>query len=146
MSRAFTFAELPDAHQLMHDNKHSHGNMAVLVGATQFGTEASDESPMVRELRPVPAFRNRRPAPPKYPWAASLPEVILQLDRKKSIVEDDGDAVRELMSASIVSSSPNDVVHTAATLMAAHRVNAVVLMKNAEGVGVVSQTDVVLAW
>jgi crotonyl-CoA carboxylase/reductase len=145
MSRAFSFAELPDAHQLMHDNKHPHGNMAVLVGATEFGTGASDESPMVRELRPVPTFRNRRAASPRYPWAASLPEVIRQLDRKKSIVEDDGAAVRELMSASIVSCSPNDVVHTAATLMAAHRINAVVVMKNAEAVGVVSQTDVVLA-
>ena len=76
MSRAFTFAELPDSHQLMHDNKHPHGNMAVLVGATEFGTGASNGSPVVRELRPVPEFRNRRPAPPKYPWAASLPEVI----------------------------------------------------------------------
>ena len=34
---------------------------------------------------------------------------------------------------------------TAATLMAAHRINAVVVMRDAEALGVISQTDVVLA-
>ena len=53
--------------------------------------------------------------------------------------------VSELMTRNIVSCGPADQVHTAATLMAAHRVNMVVVMKNAEAVGVISQTDVVLA-
>lgn len=34
LSRTFTFDELPLSHQLMYENKHPHGNMAVLVGAT----------------------------------------------------------------------------------------------------------------
>ncbi len=37
MSRAFTYEEIPVAHQLMYENKHPHGNMSVLVGATEFG-------------------------------------------------------------------------------------------------------------
>ena len=36
MSRAFTYEELPLSHQLMHDNKHPHGNMSVLIGAPGF--------------------------------------------------------------------------------------------------------------
>lgn len=37
LSKAFSYDELPDAHQLMYENKHPHGNMAVLVGAKDFG-------------------------------------------------------------------------------------------------------------
>ena len=146
MSRAFTFDDLPTSHQLMHDNKHPHGNMAVLVGAREFGQGVSTTTAQVRELRPVPRFRARAGnQPPRFPWSAPLPEVIRQLGQNPSVVEDDGTPVRDLMSRNIVSCSPDDVVHTAATLMAAHRINAVVVMKNAEALGVVSQTDVVLA-
>ncbi|MEM7405462.1 MAG: CBS domain-containing protein [Pseudomonadota bacterium] len=49
------------------------------------------------------------------------------------------------MTEAIVSCAPADTVHTAATLMAVHRINAVVVMQNAEATGVISQTDVVLA-
>jgi crotonyl-CoA carboxylase/reductase len=37
LSRTFTFAEIPQAHQLMYQNKHPHGNMACLVGAPKPG-------------------------------------------------------------------------------------------------------------
>lgn len=33
LSKTFTYDELPDAHQLMYENKHPSGNMSVLVGA-----------------------------------------------------------------------------------------------------------------
>jgi crotonyl-CoA carboxylase/reductase len=42
LSRTFEFHELPLAHQLMHDNKHPHGNMAVLVGAPRVGMGAAE--------------------------------------------------------------------------------------------------------
>jgi len=45
LSRTFTWEELPVAHQLMHDNKHPHGNMAILVGARNTGTGASVAPP-----------------------------------------------------------------------------------------------------
>jgi crotonyl-CoA carboxylase/reductase len=35
LSQAFTYDEIPVAHDLMYRNKHPHGNMAVLVGATR---------------------------------------------------------------------------------------------------------------
>ncbi|PIE17231.1 MAG: crotonyl-CoA carboxylase/reductase [Proteobacteria bacterium] len=37
LSQTFSYDEIPHVHQLMHDNKHPHGNMAVLVGATKPG-------------------------------------------------------------------------------------------------------------
>lgn len=40
MSKAFTYEELPESHQLMFDNKHPHGNMSVLIGAPDFGLGA----------------------------------------------------------------------------------------------------------
>jgi crotonyl-CoA carboxylase/reductase len=33
LSQSFTYEQLPDAHQLMYENKHPHGNMSVLIGA-----------------------------------------------------------------------------------------------------------------
>ncbi|MBK8971465.1 MAG: crotonyl-CoA carboxylase/reductase [Hahellaceae bacterium] len=35
LSRTFTYNQLPDAHQLMYENKHPSGNMSVLIGATE---------------------------------------------------------------------------------------------------------------
>ncbi|MEM7250180.1 MAG: CBS domain-containing protein [Pseudomonadota bacterium] len=49
------------------------------------------------------------------------------------------------MTRNIVSCNPQDDVHTAASQMSAHRINAVVVMRNGEALGVISQTDVVLA-
>ena len=37
LSETFTFEQIPHVHQLMHDNKHPHGNMACLVNATKPG-------------------------------------------------------------------------------------------------------------
>lgn len=36
LSKAFTYEQLPESHQLMYENKHPHGNMSVLIGATDF--------------------------------------------------------------------------------------------------------------
>ncbi|MFN8545009.1 MAG: crotonyl-CoA carboxylase/reductase [Candidatus Binatia bacterium] len=37
LSQSFAFDEIPHVHQLMHDNRHPHGNMAVLVNAPKTG-------------------------------------------------------------------------------------------------------------
>ena len=37
LSRVFAFAGIPQAHQLMYENRHPHGNMAILVGAPREG-------------------------------------------------------------------------------------------------------------
>lgn len=40
LSQTFPWTELADVHQLMHENKHPHGNMSVLVGAAKEGLGA----------------------------------------------------------------------------------------------------------
>jgi crotonyl-CoA carboxylase/reductase len=37
LSRTFRFDEIPQAHQLMYENRHPHGNMGILVGAPREG-------------------------------------------------------------------------------------------------------------
>jgi crotonyl-CoA carboxylase/reductase len=37
LSQSYSFQQIPHVHQLMHDNKHPHGNMACLVNATKPG-------------------------------------------------------------------------------------------------------------
>jgi crotonyl-CoA carboxylase/reductase len=37
LSKVFPFSGVGDAHQLMYENRHPHGNMAVLVGAPREG-------------------------------------------------------------------------------------------------------------
>jgi len=37
LSETFTFEQIPHVHQLMHDNRHPHGNMACLVNAPRPG-------------------------------------------------------------------------------------------------------------
>lgn len=37
LSKVFPFTGVPDAHQLMYENRHPHGNMAILVGAPREG-------------------------------------------------------------------------------------------------------------
>jgi crotonyl-CoA carboxylase/reductase len=37
LSETYRFDEIPHVHQLMHENRHPHGNMAVLVNATRTG-------------------------------------------------------------------------------------------------------------
>lgn len=145
LSQVFTYDQLPDSHQLMHENRHPYGNMAVLVGARDASDGVTSEIATVHEVSPVPEFSGRFMEPSAYPWAAPLPEVMRKIGSAPQVVEDDGTVVRDLMTRNIVSCTPQDTVHTVATLMAAHRVNAVVVMKDAEALGVVTQTDVVLA-
>ena len=37
LSETFSFDEIGQVHQLMHENKHPYGNMACLVNATEIG-------------------------------------------------------------------------------------------------------------
>ena len=115
-----------------------------IAAEPDFGTGASAGNPTTRTLKPVPAFRKRTEGP-QFPWSAPLPEVIRQIGDAPRVVDDEISLVSELMTRNIVSCSPIDNMRTAATLMSAHRINAVVVMNNAEAVGVVSQTDVGLA-
>ena len=45
LSRTFPWTGVADSHQLMFENKHPHGNMAILVGATEEGQGINAPAP-----------------------------------------------------------------------------------------------------
>ena len=141
MSRAFTYEELPDAHQLMADNKHPHGNMSVLIGATEFGLGASGK-PAVAMVHPTLPKGDVHTTPHPYPMSEPLPSI----EQAEAItIADDGSTVRDLMHAGIISCTPDDTVGTVAKIMVDKEIHAVVVMDQGKATGVVSQTDMVLA-
>ncbi len=137
LSKAFTYAEIPHVHQLMHDNKHPHGNMAVLVGATAFGQGASSMKPVAIPRQPQ---RSSAEAPVPYPMSTPLPGTAEAIT-----IRDDGTRVKDLMHRGIIACAPQDSVAQLAKLMTEREVHAVVVMAGGKAVGVVSQTDLVLA-
>jgi crotonyl-CoA carboxylase/reductase len=145
MSKAFTLEDLPTAHQLMHDNQHPHGNMSVLVGATEFGTGITAEAPRPSGHIRLPAG-DVHTTPHPYPLSTPLPGISAEeAEELEPILADDGTLVKDLMFFGLVSCRPSDSVETVARTMIGNDVHAVVIMEGEEAVGVVSQTDIVLA-
>jgi len=142
MSRAFTYDDLPVAHQLMNDNMHPHGNMAVLIGAPDFGLGVSAAVPESVPAVQMPAD-DVHDTPHPYPLSAPLPEVDAQ--EKDIKIVDDGSKVRERMHAGIISCSKSDDLHSAAKQMIDTDVHALVVIDGGKAVGVLSQTDIVIA-
>jgi crotonyl-CoA carboxylase/reductase len=60
-------------------------------------------------------------------------------------IADDGSKVSDLMHRGIISCAPGDTVGHVAKLMVDNEIHAVVVMDGGKAVGVVSQTDMVLA-
>jgi crotonyl-CoA carboxylase/reductase len=142
LSRAFTYEELPLAHQLMHDNKHPHGNMSVLIGATEFGLGTSGK-PAVAMVHPTLPKGDVHTTPHPYPMSEPLPSIE---EAEALTIADDGSKVRDLMHMGIIACTPDDTIGTVAKIMVDKEIHAVVVM-DAQGkaIGVVSQTDMVLA-
>jgi crotonyl-CoA carboxylase/reductase len=142
LSRAFTYEEIPVAHQLMYENKHPHGNMAVLVGATEFGLGASGKPP-VATVHPTLPKGDVHTTPHPYPMSTPLPGIG---EAEALTITDDGARVRDLMHRGIISCTPGDTVGTVAKIMVNKEIHAVVVMdEKGKAIGVVSQTDMVLA-
>jgi crotonyl-CoA carboxylase/reductase len=142
LSRAFTYEELPLAHQLMHDNKHPHGNMSVLIGATEFGLGASGK-PAVTIVHPTLPKGDVHTTPHPYPMSEPLPSIE---EAEALTIADDGSKVRDLMHMGIISCTPDDTIGTVAKIMVEKEIHAVVVMDGqGKAIGVVSQTDMVLA-
>lgn len=142
MSKAFPYEDLPTAHQLMHDNLHPHGNMAVLIGAPDFGLGKAAKGPVARERAVLPAG-DVHTSPPPLPLSAPLPDVA-GMDEEFKIV-DDGSKVRDRMHPGIISCSRSDNLNAAARIMADKDIHALVVIEGGKAVGVLSQTDIVLA-
>jgi len=141
MSRAFTYEEIPVAHQLMYENKHPHGNMAVLVGATEFGLGVSGEPPVELPRTALPAGDVRN-TPHPYPMSEPLPGIA---EAEAITIFDDDTRVKDLMHRGVIGCSPGETVAQAAKIMIDKDIHALVVMDGGQAVGVVSQTDMVLA-
>ncbi len=134
LSRTFRYEDLPESHQLMYENKHPHGNMSILVGATELGTGVSASLPSVPSVRAFPVVE------PEERYARPRPE-----PEADGLVAD-ARPVRELMHEGVVTCELEATVDQIAALLLDRKIHAVVVvdgMRNA--VGVVSQTDLVLA-
>jgi crotonyl-CoA carboxylase/reductase len=125
----------------MYENKHPHGNMAVLVGATEFGQGARGKAP-VATIHPSLPQDDVHTTPHPYPMSEPLPSVA-QADA--IAIHDDGTKVQDLMHRGIIACAPDDTVAQVAKLMIERDIHAVVVMDGGQAVGVVSQTDLVLA-
>ena len=138
LSRTFTWAELPLAHQLMYENKHPYGNMAILIGAPAEGSGISAAEPVAHvEPAAVPAARRdfyRAPLHELEEPAAVQPGPL------------DARTVRELMHYGAITVSAATSVDEVARRMANYRIHAIVVVDEAGyAIGLVSQTDIVLA-
>ncbi len=147
MSRAFTFDEMPHSHQLMYENKHPHGNMALLVNAPTFGLGATASTPSTAAAAPVMVMSTPKVAPfPLSTPAMASPDYVSQhLDDTEITIVDDGTVVKDLMHTGLIACKPDDTLETVASLMIDKDVHAIIVMDGDAAVGVVSQTDMVLA-
>lgn len=140
MSRAFTWEELPLAHQLMYENRHPSGNMSILVGAPEFGLGKNVPEPAAVTAAPIAAaeissddeYRPPSPAMPK-PEAGAEGEMERRL-------------VREMMHYGVIACALETPVNEVARRMISYHVHAIVVTDpDGFAAGIVSQTDVVLA-
>jgi crotonyl-CoA carboxylase/reductase len=141
MSRVFPWNELPDCHQLMYENKHPFGNMSILVGATEPGLGKNIAEPAgLVTIEPTAEIREREGF-----YRAPLHPVDEQQPTEAPVVEDTR-LVREMMHYGVIACSTATPVDEVAQRMTEYGVHAIVVTDAAGyAVGVVSQTDVVLA-
>lgn len=140
-SRVFPYDELPLAHQLMHDNQHPHGNMSVLIGAPDFGLGKTAEEPIPHEHATLPED-DTHDTPHPYPLSVPLADTA---DVPKLNLVDDGTKVRDRMHKGFISCTKSDNLGQAAKTMIDNDIHALVVTDGGDVVGVLSQTDLVLA-
>jgi crotonyl-CoA carboxylase/reductase len=148
LSRTFTFEETPLAHQLMHQNKHPHGNMGILVGATELGQGITASNPNAVVHEAIAASDTHSPAVTVAITtpAAPLPEYVSQhLEDLEPAIADDGTLVKDLMNRGVIACAPNDTLEAVAALMVEKQIHSVMVMEGGQTIGVVSQTDMALA-
>lgn len=146
LSRTFSYAELPQAHQLMFENKHPHGNMAVLIGAKERKLGVTTELPVVA-VRPYVNLPtgDKHDTPHPYPLSVPLPGISAASTDIMPIMTDDLTKVSDLMQKDLIACAPTDTIALAVSLMVEKDIHALVVVENDSAVGVLSQTDVVLA-
>ena len=123
-SQVFCWDDLARSHQLMYENRHPYGNMAVLVGAQR-----------VEQSVPLEV-------------ADSVPEVTYRPPRLDAIPEEPHPhrtLVREAMAEGVITCPTEAKLAELARTLLDNRIHALVVTQDDTPVGVVSQTDLVLA-
>jgi len=144
MSKAFKFDDLATSHQLMHENRHPHGNMSVLIGAPDFGMGAIKPKPSIT----IPAL----PAPEEYgAWVGKDNKVVPEftsdeMDIEKTLPVEDTARVADYVHDGLITCNLDTTVEKMAHIMLQHHIRALVVTDNSnKPVGIVSQFDLVLA-
>ena len=145
LSRTFAYDEIPTAHQLMYENRHPHGNMAVLVGATETGLGRSAAAPTKLAVVGLSGEEMAPEADRQRAMSAIAADSVDELDAPMPIEIDDSKTVADLMAQVLVSVEPHDTLQDAAELMLKHNIRAVTVMERGQVIGILSQTDLVLA-
>ncbi len=149
LSRTFTCAELPLAHQLMYQNKHPHGNMSILIGATAMGMGISASTPGAAVEHPPIAPTDTHPEPATVAITMPLepaPDYLSQhMEDIELTVKDDGTLVKDLMHRGVISCKPGDTLEAVARVMMDNKIHSVIVVDDNQPIGVVSQTDMALA-
>ncbi len=140
-SRVFAWSDLPKSHQLMHENRQPYGNMAVLVGAhaVEESVPLEDQTPEVRARLPR-AQAVRRSSRSLSPWAPVLEEAAAPEKTHPHRT-----LVREAMHEGVITCSADSELPAVARILVEHRIHALVVTEGDDAVGVISQTDLVLA-
>ncbi len=138
MSKAVVYDELPQVHQLMHENKHPHGNMAVLIGAAGFG-QGVHRPDLRRGVATTPTHDD-------WDGARGIPDVIQDEDSQIMSAVTKNVTVANVMHAGLVSCRPDTPVgEVSKTLVDKHIHAVIVLDTDDRPIGIVSQTDIVMA-
>ena len=128
MSQVFDWDHLADSHQLMYENKHPHGNMAILVGAMAEGATASEP---VESSAPEEVYRHQ-----------SAGQITAEA---AEVLNADDVTVKDVMKHKVVTVSPGATIDELTNIMVDEVIRSVVVVKDGNPIGVVSQKDLVLA-
>lgn len=145
LSRVFSYNELPMAHQLMFENKHPHGNMAILVGAQALGMGSTAEPPAVAGTHMSLPADDKHDTPHPYPLSVPLPGITAEATDSVAVVVEDATQVVDVMRPGLISCTPTDTVVAAVSMMVEQDIHALVVIEENTAIGVLSQTDVVLS-
>lgn len=138
MSKAVVYDELPQVHQLMHENKHPHGNMSVLIGAAGFG-QGIHRPDRRRGVATTPTHDD-------WDGARGIPDVMQDDDAQSMSAVTKNVTVGDVMHQGLISCRLDTPVgEVSKTLVDEHIHAVIVLDANERPIGIVSQTDIVMA-
>jgi crotonyl-CoA carboxylase/reductase len=146
LSRALPYSELPHSHQLMFENAHPHGNMAVLINAPEFGQGAAKDARLPARSRTLPDLSGveRDERSPHY--RPEYPQPPLDAVDGLPASPTDDTPVGTLWTRTVISCLQTDTLASASKTLVDNHIQAlVVVSRHGEPIGVLSQTDLVLA-